>query len=159
MNNYTNISISLILLGIVISVYSVYVLGPKSAILGFIIGSSLLLSIFSYTYIGAANLKFKGIKDYEYIGPTISYFYGLFNILNIALQKHFGLHPGFSFLFGGLQGVVMSIYGRFFLGNLPVVNFGFNENNIGLVHLYAFIYYGLIHLIPGNLLNSYLHIV
>lgn len=120
----------------------------KKNILLFVIGSSLLGTFVSEFYIGRANRKHKGIENYEIVPFGISLLYGIFNILSY--------HSGIPFLFGGLQGLVFSIFGRFFMDNLPVKMFGFTNENAYLVHPLAFIFYGLIHVFILYPLTKYL---
>ena len=123
----------------------------KKNILLFAIGSSLLGTIVSDSYIGRANMRKKGIPDYELVPIGISLLYGLFNILSYYFRR--------PFLVGGLQGLLFSIFGRFYMDNLPVKMFGFTNENAYLVHPSAFIFYGLIHMFILYPLTKYLIVI
>lgn len=130
----------------------------KTFLTSFVVGSSLLGSLFSYYYIGYANYKKKGIKDYEFVSFAISLYYGLFNALNVMLLTRYNL-PFTSYIIGGLQGVLFSIYGRFMYDNLPVKMFGFPKDKSYMVHPTAFFYYGLVYILIINRFNKYFDLI
>lgn len=61
----------------------------KKNVLLFVIGSSLLGTIVSDSYIGRANMRKKGIPNYEPVPIGISLLYGLFNILSYHTGQPF----------------------------------------------------------------------
>ena len=126
--------------------------------LAFMIGSSLPATIFSLSYIGLANLQFKGIKNYEYMAIYVPLYYGVFNVLNVAFSRKFKafkyLSIAIPFIVGGLHGLLFSVYGRYLMGNLPVKNFQFKESEAWLVHIYAFMYYAAVYGIVISLVNK-----
>jgi len=130
----------------------------RQLLLAFLIGSSLPVTIFSLSYIGIANLKFKGIDNYEYMAIYVPLFYGIFNIISVILSRRYQemkyLVVLFPFIVGGIQGLLFSSVGRFIMRNLPIKNFGFTEKNVDMVHLYAFLYYAAIHGIFITFINK-----
>jgi hypothetical protein len=110
----------------------------------FIVGSSIINTIISFSYIGNA-FKSSGRPSsfpYEIIPIGISVIFGIANILNIYLQSKY-TSRFIPFIVGGLMGILFSVVGRFVYG-LPQKIFGFNESNEYQVHLVAFVLYGLI---------------
>lgn len=130
----------------------------RRLLLAFMIGSSLPATIFSLSYIGIANLKFKGIENYEYMAIYVPLFYGAFNVLTTGLSKYFSkikyIPIILPFLIGGLHGVIFSIFGRYLMGNLPVKNFQFKKAEAYLVHIYAFMYYAAVYGIVISFVNK-----
>lgn len=130
----------------------------RRLLLAFMIGSSLPATIFSLSYIGIANLQFKGIDNYEYMAIYVPLFYGVFNVLSTGLSRYFSkmkyLPIIIPFLVGGLHGVMFSTYGRYFMGNLPVKNFQFKESEAYLVHIYSFMYYAVIYGVVVSFVNK-----
>ena len=83
-----------------------------SLFLSFVVGSSIISTFISNFYIGKANSKFKGIKDYEFIPLYMGIVYGLFNVLNVLvinLIKDKKMKYIASFLIGGLQGFFLFV--------------------------------------------------
>ncbi len=131
----------------------------KDLLLAFIIGSSIVSTFISFTYIGRANWTTKGIEHYEVMPFGISIIFGLFNMLNVYLISTYKLNYNYSLLIGGLQGLVLSTIGRFAMGNLPVKMFQFTTQNVGMVHIYAFIFYALIFRFVVNYFNHYFGLI
>lgn len=158
-NKMTDGKIAGIILPIAVSILGIgfYFLRLRRLFLAFIIGSSLPATIFSLSYIGLSNLKFKGIKNFEYMAVYVPLYYGVFNVLNVAFSRRFRklkyLSMIIPFIVGGLHGLIFSVYGRYLMGNLPVKNLQFKEND-GLVHIYAFIYYAAVYSIVISLVNK-----
>lgn len=130
----------------------------RRLLLAFIIGSSMASTIFSLSYLGIANLKFKGIDNYEYMAIYVPLFYGAFNVLSTGLSRYFSklkyLPIIIPFIVGGTHGIVFSLFGRYLMGNLPVRNFNFKEGEEYLVHIYAFMYYAAVYGIAITFLNK-----
>jgi len=130
----------------------------RRLLLAFMIGSSIASTIFSLSYIGIANLKFKGIENYEYMAIYVPLFYGAFNVLSTGLTKYFSklkyLPIIIPFIVGGAHGVIFSIFGRYLMGNLPVKNFKFKEGTEWQVHIYSFMYYAAVYGIVLTFLNK-----
>jgi len=128
----------------------------KRLLLLFIIGASLLSAIISFSYIGHAFKQAGRPSDvpYEIFPVFILFMFGLTNVVSYWLMTKYKLNPNWIFVFGGLMGVIFSFFGRFGL-DLPKRIFGFNTPNEHLVHLYAFILYGLIFRFIVLNLNRY----
>lgn len=162
MNDYKIASIAI---AIVIGVVAIGFLFLKlrRLLLAFIIGSSIASTIFSLSYIGIANLKNKGIDNYEYMAVYVPLFYGAFNVLSSGLSRYFSkfkyLPIIMPFIVGGTHGVVFSLFGRYLMGNLPVKNFNFKEGEEWTVHFYAFMYYAIIYGIVLTFLNKLYFII
>lgn len=145
-------------------------------LLPFIIGSSIISTILSFLYIGNANSKFilktgKKPFPFELAIIFIAILFGLFNIINVNLQKSNltctcnkqictcvknNKHSFIiSFSIGGFLGLLFSSIGRFKY-NLPITIFGFTKKNQNLVHVYAFILYGLIFSLIVQQINDIL---
>ena len=133
-----------------------------SLLLSFLIGSSILSTLISNLYIGRANMKFKGIKNYEFIPLSMGIIYGLFNVINVLLMnsiQDIKLKYALSFIIGGLQGFLFSLFGRFYYDTLPIKLFGFTKDNVHMVHIHAFLFYGLIYTIVINSLNKHIKLI
>lgn len=133
-------------------------LKARRLLLAFMIGSSLPATIFSLSYIGIANLNFKGIENFEYMAIYVPLFYGAFNVLTTGFSKYFSkikyLPIIIPFLVGGTHGLVFSVFGRYLMGNLPVKNFNFKESEAYLVHIYSFMYYAAVYGIVISFVNK-----
>lgn len=125
----------------------------KNFIHAFIIGSSLLSTIISHSYIGFANMKMKGIQHYEIVAIGIPLLFGLFNIVHYITVKK-TKNNLYSILFGTLFGLILSIIGRFGM-DLPVKIFGFSRKNEYQVHIHAIILYSMIFYFIIRNLNKY----
>lgn len=130
----------------------------RRLLLAFIIGSSVASTIFSLSYLGLANLQFKGVDNYEYMAVYVPLLYGAFNVLGSGLTKYFNklkyapiIIPA---LVGGMHGLVFSVIGRYLMGNLPVKNFQFNLGDEWQVHIYAFLYYSAVYGVVLTFLNQ-----
>jgi len=106
----------------------------------FIIGSSIISTIISLTYIGNAFRNSGRPSDipYEILPIFIAIMFGIFNMINV----YFDFRGMETFILGGIMGVIFSIIGRFGY-NLPTRIFGFSDNEY-LVHFIAFVLYGTI---------------
>ncbi len=113
-------------------------------LLAFIIASSIIILFITYLYLGTAYVRAGRPKHipFEYVMPFIGVMYGMFNVLNVYLQRK-GFGPNISLLVGATMGELFSIIGRFGY-NLPVDIFGFKKENEYMVHIIAPILYGII---------------
>ena len=149
--------LAVIIAAIVIIIGMIF-LQVRRLLLAFIIGSSLASTIFSLSYMGVANVQFKGIPNYEYMAFYVPLFYGAFNVLTVALTKKFDKFKyatlAIPAIVGALHGLVFSSFGRYVLNNLPVKNFQFTENNEWQMHLYAMAYYAIIYGVVVSFLNK-----
>ena len=123
-------------------------------LLAFIIGSSIIIFLITFLYVGYAYRKSNRPDDLPYeIAPVIiPIMYGLFNIINVGLQSK-GYSPNIAFIVGAIMGEIFSLVGRFKY-NLPILIFGFDKSNAYLVHLIAPILYGLIFRFPLQKINQ-----
>lgn len=131
----------------------------RRLLLAFIIGSSVASTIFSLSYLGISNFKFKGIPNYEFMAIYVPLLYGAFNVLGSGLVRKFGSFTKFlpiviPALVGGIHGLVFSLLERYAMGNLPLTNFQFKEGEEWQVHLYAFIYYAAVYGVVLTFLNQ-----
>lgn len=129
----------------------------KKNVAAFVVGSSIICTIITFLYTGNAYKRSGRRPDvpYENIPVVVAILFGFFNVLNVHLTKKYGNNV--SFLVGGLMGLTFSSIGRFGM-DLPTKIFGFNRKNEYLVHLYAFVLYGLIFRFIVQPLNMYLQI-
>ncbi len=123
-------------------------------LLAFIIGSSIIIFLLTFLYVGYAYRKSDRPDSIPYeIAPIIiPIMYGFFNVINVALQTK-GYSPNIAFVVGAIMGEIFSLIGRFGY-DLPVLIFGFNKDNAYLVHLIAPILYGLIFRFPLQKINQ-----
>ena len=149
-----------IIIGIVVGLVAVgfIFLKIRRLLLAFIIGSSIASTIFSLSYLGIANLKNKGIDNYEYMAVYIPLIYGGFNVLNTGLSSYFSkakyLPIVIPFVVGAIHGGVFTLLERYVMGNLPIVNFDFTKNTEWQVHIYAMLYYSAIYGVVVTFLNK-----
>ena len=128
----------------------------------FIIGSSIISTFITFTYIGTAinkNVNKTNMSEicsytfYMYI--SIAIMYGLANILNVILLQNImkinSLYA--SVITGACLGFIFSIIGIFYL-NLPTTIFGYKDNQ-WQVHIIAIILYSFIFGFIINNLNNY----
>ena len=115
----------------------------KQDIKAFTISSSIILTIFTLSYIGYAfnNSGRPSSVPFEMIAIGIPITFGIFGIINHYVVKKYGIN--YSLLVGLLLGLFFSIVGRFYL-NLPKLIFGYNTDNEWQVHLYAIGIYSLL---------------
>lgn len=145
-------------IGVAVLAIGFLFLKARRLLLAFMIGSSLPATIFSLSYIGIANINFKGIDNFEYMAVYVPLFYGVFNVLSTGLSRHFKkikyLPIVIPFLVGGMHGLIFSSMGRYLLGNLPVTNFRFKEGEEWQVHLYASMYYAAVYGVVISFVNK-----
>lgn len=127
----------------------------KNSLHAFIIGSSLVSVIISYTYIGLSNMQKKIIKQYEFFPLGISLLFGFYNIVNYFIYQKLG-NDNSAIISGILMGLTLSSIGRFIF-DLPIRLFDFSKKNEYTVHLYAMTLYSMIfYFIIQNLNKMYL---
>lgn len=114
-------------------------------LLAFIIGSSIIITLITFLYLGRAYQKADRPKDipYETVAIFVPVMYGLFNVINYILQVKYNQSPNISFIVGGTMGLIFSLIGRFGY-DLPVRIFNFTKEREHYVHFIAPILYGLI---------------
>ena len=111
----------------------------------FVIGSSIISTIITFLYLGGAQIK-KRLRSfpYEYAMIAIAISFGLFNVLNVELQR---LYPRrkrvIPFLVGGAMGLLFSLVGRFKY-DLPRKLFGLSKRREWIVHPAGVVLYGAI---------------
>lgn len=132
----------------------------NTKLLSFIIGSSLIPTFISFSYICKAYKKANRPSDipYELFPIFIPFMFGLCNIISVYLQNKYNYGDNISFIVGGLIGVIFSLFRRFLL-NLPVTIFNFTETNQWMVHIIAFFLYGSIFRVILQSLNKYFNLV
>lgn len=108
----------------------------KKILHAFIIGSSIISTIITFSYIGKAFSSAGRPSNipYEWFPILIPILFGIFNILNVIW-----LNPVIT---GMLMGLTLSILGRGL--NLPNILFGYTKKNEYQVHIIAVILYSLI---------------
>jgi len=104
--------------------------------LAFIIGT--FVSFISMFYIFNADMGKNKIPMIHILPFLIALLYGIANMYNIFTKQKY------TWIIGGVVGLIMSILGRFYLGNLPVKLFGFTEQNKHMVHPIAVAFYVII---------------
>jgi hypothetical protein len=130
----------------------------KKYLLAFVVGSSLVSSFFSFLYIGNAynNAGRPASINYTMIPWGVLTMYGLFNMINLYLQRNTNLHPRTAAaLTGAVGGFLLSIGGRYGL-DFPVKALNFTRKNEWHVHIYAPIVYAAIFGIWVQTVNDWL---
>lgn len=143
----------------------IFVFNKKMYLKAFVIGSSILSTVWSEWYMGKnydeagcpCDLTFFGNKNIKfYLYPIIvPILYGLFNVLNVFLQSQFPdvnewlVAAGVGALFGFL----LSVVGRFGF-DFPRRVFGFKtQREQASVHWMAPIFYGVVFAVIVQSLN------
>jgi hypothetical protein len=125
----------------------------KHILQSFLIGSSIFSTFITLSYVGMANIKFKGLLNYEIFSIILPILFGIFNIFHYILLQN-TKNDMYSLLIGLIFGLTLSIIGRFGL-DLPIKIFGFSKENEYQVHLYASVIYPLIFYFIIRNLNYY----
>ncbi len=134
----------------------------RDLLLAFVIGSSILATIITFSYTGNAYRKSGRPKDvpFEWIPIFIPIMFGLMNMLNIFLQSIIKKKSTTSKYIiaatvGALTGLIFSLMGRFGL-NLPQKIFNIEKTKEWTVHVIAPIMYAAIFAVIIQPLNNYL---
>lgn len=123
-------------------------------LLAFIIGSSIVLFFITFLYVGYFY-KLAGRPDdvpYELMVLFIPMMYGIFNVINVNLQKRYNLGPNVSLIVGGMLGLTFSTIGQSI--NLPTKIFNFTPETKYYVHFIAPVLYALIFRFTAQPLNN-----
>jgi hypothetical protein len=118
----------------------------KSSILkDFILGTTILVSIFPFTYIGINNIKHGPVNPrYEYMVMFLPVYFGLANVVmtNITPKIFNTLKHSIknSLITGAITGLVLSIIGKYIKVHSQIFP-GIDPKN---VHMYAIILYSIV---------------
>jgi hypothetical protein len=118
----------------------------------FIIGSSIISTIITFSYMGFYFRKENRPSSipFELFSIGIPIIFGLFNIINVYLQRKYKTE-NIAFFVGATMGLLFSIIGMFIL-NIPTKIFN-------LVHLIEFFLYGLIFQFGIQYFNKYFNLI
>ena len=107
----------------------------------FILGTTILISVFPYSYLGIPHTTLGPLKTakYEYIVMTIPLIFGLANVVTLSLPIQ---NTTLKYIIGGtLTGLILSLIGRYWL-DIPAQLFP--DTSADSVHVIAPILYALV---------------
>jgi len=133
-------------------------LSLKNNLISFLVGSSIIGGLVSFSYIGVGFAKWRDGDlwenyHFEWMMGGVLVLLGLFNIIAQNLVNEYNWY-GWNIIVGMIFGLVLSSIGRFGF-DFPVKIFGFNEDNAWLVHIYAMLLYGFI--VFGGIIGGISH--
>lgn len=126
----------------------------KEQILAFLLGSSIICTIITFTYNGLAFRNSGNRKDipYELIPILVCVLFGFSNMIGYIL----GLNWFMYFVLGAITGILFSLIGRFGFA-LPTKMFGFESDKQYIVHIVAaFLYSAIFGFIVFPVTNFYI---
>ena len=118
--------------------------GVSDDLVAFLVGSSILSTVFTHVYVGIAIYSQNRPADvpYELLPIIVGVMYGLGTmVLNRIIG--IGWSRNWALLVGAVVGLVLSIMGRFG-ADLPKSLFSFQSHREWLVHVIAIVIYAII---------------